>query len=198
LAVAFPAGEAALVSVVAQGPRTTTVGTQWPIVVRNNTAGAVCDIKATASATSGGKIVGSANLDSITPAITAAGGLAYGHLYFDTTLPDDSAVEFTFTHDEIDEGCYGSPAFIDEVNQVPNGSSSLVGKIRAPAGQKISGPISVDILCLDDNGLPLSGGGNEGFADQDKLAPGQAGTFSVNPGSGPCDQYLIGASGYGF
>ena len=78
-----------------------------------------------------------------------------------TTLPDNSTVVFTFTSDEV-EGCYASPAFIAEVNLVPSGSgSSLVGKIRAPADQKISGPISVDI----------------------------------NPGSGPWDQYLVGASG---
>jgi hypothetical protein len=199
LTVQFPAGEAGVISVVAQGPREkTSAGTQWPIVVRNNTQATVCDIRATVAATSGGKIIGSANLDSITPAITEAGAFAYGHLYFDTNLPDDSTVEFTFTHKDV-QGCYAVPAIIDEVNLVPGTSgNNLVGKIRAPADQKIGGPISIDILCMDDTGQLLSGGGNDGFADQDKLAQAQPGTFSVDLRSGPCDKYLVGASGYAF
>ena len=98
-----------------------------------------------ASATSAGKIVGSTTLDSLTPSIVDAGGIAYGALYFDTILADDSTVEFSFKSDAI-KGCSAAPAFIDEVNLVPGSyGNNLVGKVRAPADQKISGPISLDL-----------------------------------------------------
>ena len=47
LTVQFPTGDAGAIAVVAQGPRTTTSGTKWPVVVRNNSGSPVCDIKGT-------------------------------------------------------------------------------------------------------------------------------------------------------
>lgn len=197
LAVEFPAGDPGKISVVAQGPRQSGgYGTSWPIVIRNNSGRQVCDIKATMSATSGGQIVGSHSLDSVTPGIVDDGGIAFSSAYFSTAIPDDATVEFIFTSKT--SNCYGASAYIDEVNTVPGaGGDELVGKIRA-GNKKIGGPISIDILCMDGKGQPLSGGANSGFADQDSLDAGQSGTFSVDPGSGPCDQFLVGASGYAF
>jgi len=198
LDVQFPAGDPGVISVVAQGPRSTgAYGTKWVIVVRNNTGATASDDKATMAATSGGKIVGSHSVDSFAPAVVADGGIAFSSAYFDTQLPEDATVEFTFTHKQLGK-CYNKPAVIGEVNAVPAyGGTNLVGKLQAGA-EEIGGPISIDVLCMDGNGQLLSGGTASGFADQDELAPGQSGTFSVDPSSGPCDQYLLAASGYGF
>src|SRR5664279_758181 len=84
LAVQFPPGEPGRLAVVAQGPWSTVVGTQWPIVVRNGTSDAACGVKGTATATSGGKLVGSADLQQMGPDVIAAGGVGFGSVYFDT------------------------------------------------------------------------------------------------------------------
>lgn len=149
-------------------------------------------MKATMAATSGGKLVGSHSLNSVTPAAVTDGGIAFASAYFETQVPEDATVTFTFTHKT--HGCWTEPAYIDEVNVI---GASIVGKIRA-GSQRISGPISVDILCMDPDGQPVSGGGANGFAEQDELDAGQTGTFSVNAGTGSCDRYLLGASGYAF
>lgn len=196
LTVQFPAGEPGQISVVAQGPRSTVAGTQWPIVVRNGTSDAVCGVKGTAAATSGGKLVGSADLQPMGPDVIAAGGLGFGSVYFDTKLPQDSEVKFSLESDEV-AGCYFTPAIIEEANAIPGGSGgvTLVGRIKAE--KKIGGPIGIDVLCMDGNGQILSGGGSIGFADEDKLEAGASGTFSVNP-IGSCDRFLVSAGGYGF
>lgn len=194
--VDFPPGDQGQITVVAKGPRKSSgAGTSWPIVVRNNTDRPVCDVKGTASATSKGKIVGSADIETMTPTTIGAGQIGYGYVYFDTTIADATA-DITIGSKAMGD-CYAVSAIVEQVNVVPSGSgSNFVGRVRAPDDAKINGPISVDILCMDSKGQPTTVD-SFGFLDQDNLAPGQSGTFSVSQARDTaCEKYLVGASGY--
>jgi hypothetical protein len=126
----------------------------------------------------------------------APGEIAIGYVYFSTALPPDAAVEIQATGDKKQSGFGDQVSFeVVEVNRIEGEfGSDLVGTIRSTLDHEVSGPISIQALCLDAQGNPAST--PNGFADGDAIGAGSDSSFSISLGDDPCPTFLVGATAY--
>ena len=181
------------VTVIAVG----TPENSTPVVVRNNTSGVVeVDLTATAR-NADGDLVGSGEDQGLEPVQVEPGHIAIGYVYlgFDDPPPGTTlAVEARGSTPNTDFG--GLPAVIVEHNLTSGQfSEQVVGIVRNDNDVRMEGPISILVMCFDDEGNPLSHA--SGFLDTDALDPDQEGSFAVDLyGDDGCPKYLVGASGW--
>lgn len=153
-------------------------------------------IDLTGTARKDGKLVGSGSSQGFEPALVAPGEIAYGYVYFDTDLAETTGYEFDFTVEaEPAEGSYSSklPVTITEVN---NTGGQLVGSGTNEADKTMSGPIGTAVLCFDAVGAVTDD--ISGFLEQDELAAGASGSFSIDLYDEACANGIVAASGFDF
>ena len=186
-------GTPGIVDVIAVGAPVT-----WnvPIVLRNNTDEAVVltSIHGTASDTTGALIATGEPGSFMIPSVVPAGQVAIASLYFNSLehLPPDAALDF---EPEAEPLATASLVRQDlEIVEATRGEGGIVGLARNDTEDPLVGRVSVLGVCFDAAGTIT--GYYSGFADKNDLDPGETAPFDARfDGVGPCDAFLVGASG---
>lgn len=194
LNVSLPAGDPGKVSILAIGPldRSGSV----PVIARNNTSGSVRQVQLSGTVRGpDGALLASGKDQGLKPNVVGPGQVVFGYVYFSINLqaPQGSiySINATWTAGSSDE--YRKDVKVTELNQL---SDRIVGSVANPYNYTVSGPISVDVMCFDNNGQPLSTHG--GFTAQDSLGPNATGSFQISLYNESCPLFLIAAGGYKF
>jgi hypothetical protein len=179
------------VEVVASGEITSTI----PVVVRNGTDHTVYDIAVTATVRDAdGKLLVTGDDDQgIVPPVLGAGDVAIGSVYLGSSveIPDDATVEFAVTSSDEPGPFQLQPVEVTELN---NTGASIVGVLKNTGSDVLSSFIRVVANCFDADGQLTQS--LSGAADQDRIAAGSTGTFTIEYDSDTvCDKVLVGAAG---
>lgn len=189
----FPAGEQGKVSVVQIGPMETDSGTLL-FAFRNNTSEGISHVDWTATATSGGKIVGTGSSQGGIPAQVQSGEVGLSYIYFDNAkaIPKDAKYEFTVETTPVDTSSYNTaPMKVTQANLV---GGSIVGGATNATDAEATGPYSVEIYCFKGDKIQAKHGT---FAEQlGKIAPGGKVTFSEDLFGDKCPTFTVGVSGF--
>lgn len=188
----FPDGDAGKVSVVQVGPVLTDKGILL-FAFRNNTDAAISHVDWSATARSGGAVVGSGSSQGTTPSQVQPGEVALSYIFFDNAdaIPDDADYDFQVSTSPADTSSFNTaPLKVTEANL--NGGS-IVGAATNASGADATGPFSVDIYCFDGDKLVDQA---SGFSDMDTAAPGASASFSVDLFGQECPVFALGVSGY--
>lgn len=192
----LPAGEPGKLSVIAQASELSSSGS-LPIVVRNMTDKPVARIQVTGTARdASGTLVGSGSDQGFTPFVVGPGEIAFGYVYFGFDgVPEGTTFELSVSGSKPGDVFLGGVDLV--VAEQNRTGDSIVVALRNDTDKEISGPISLDLMCFDEAGVPTGTG--FGFTDQDTAAPGATvtGTISIILARG-CDRYILGGSGYDF
>lgn len=120
------------------------------------------------------------------------GGVAFGYVYVDASLPEDAEFELSAQATPADEAMFEflldvviiSADFIDD---------RIVGEVRNDNDEAI-GLASVEAMCFDDEGLPI--GSFSGSISGDGLPSGEVGVFQISLYGGiDCTNFLIAGFG---
>lgn len=188
----FGDGEPGEISVVHIGAKLADQGVLL-FAFRNNTDEAIAHVDWTATARSGGSIVGSGSSQGTAPSVVQPGEVALSYIYFDNieSIPDDAEYEFSVSPSKADNSPYNTAALkVTEANLV---GESIVGGAVNEAGGDATGPFSVSIYCFDGDQMA---GHRTGYADQQEAAEGATVSFSENLYSLSCPNFAVGVSGY--
>jgi hypothetical protein len=194
----YPAGGPNQIAVVAQAPLVLPIpsgGETVPIAVRNNTTAAVTDVTAVDTVRdAGGHAVASGSDQGFHPALLQPGQVALGFVYLGvgTSVPSGSAMTVQASAKPSSGDTYFADLLVTEAN---NTGQQIVGTVKNPRNHEVQAPFNVDVFCLAPSGALQAE--VSGFADvSDKLAAGATSPFTASLYSTPCQQFLIGASGY--
>ncbi len=160
---------------------------------RNNTSETISHVDWTATARSGGSIVGTGSSQGTTPSWVAPGEVGLAYIYFETAaqIPDGTEYEFAVGSSPADTTSYNTaPLKVTESNLI---GTSIVGGAINDTGADATGPFSVSIYCFDGDNLT---GETGGFGEQDDAAADAAVSFSVDLYDTVCATYALGVSGY--
>lgn len=189
----FPDGEPNKVSVVHVGTLLTDRGT-LPFAFRNNTSEAISHVDWSATARSGGSIVGSGNSHASVPDQVQPGEVGLAYIYFDNAeaIAADAEYEFSAETSPADTSSYNTaPIKVTEANLV---GEAIVGGGVNETGALTEGPYSVDIFCFDGDNLV---GQTSTFTNQDgPIDNGGTVSFSNDLYGNTCDSFLVGIGGY--
>jgi hypothetical protein len=189
-ALSLARGEPGKLAIISTGAKD-ELSDSVTIIVRNNTADAIGAIEATGTArAAAGALVGSGSSQGFEPVVVKPGEIAYGYVYFDGGFPKGAKLKFDVKGEEV--GTYFRPITITEIN---NTGEAIIGAVANKTGVDVTGPISVDVLCFSADGATI-GSRNE-YAEQDDLAAGATGSFSLDLLGDKCPTGLAAASGYG-
>jgi hypothetical protein len=196
----LPKGKVRHVVVVATGAYDNDSNIK-PVVVRNNTSGAVADIKVTGTAYVAGKLVATGSDQDILPYRVPRGKLAMGYVYFGRSLPPSARFVFDVTATPLSQLSFPSRQDMAiALARVAGGR--LVGFAKNTSPKKVSGPIAVIGACFDTKGRLT--GQESGFTDADSAPPGVRVSFTLDFTSygtspaPPCAHWLVTSSGFQF
>lgn len=193
----FPSGTPGQMSVVYQAPITPqTTGTDVPIVIRNNTSAGVAHVDITASTRdAAGKIIASGQSQGTDPSVIQPGQWALSFIHYDpgTSLAANDTLTFSFQTSPVSTTNYNTAAI--QVTQANAVGTSIAGGVQNTTGHDVTGPISIDVYCLNGSGQPtyIQGGFTSGQGD---LAANATASFQVDLYGRQCTSFLVGASGY--
>lgn len=191
----FEAGEPGEVSVVQIGPLVKPgVGASLLFAFRNNTSAAVSHVDWSATARSGGSIVATGSSQGTAPSQIQPGEVGLAYIYFDNgeTIPAEGVeYEFNVETSAADTAFYNTaPMTVTESNV---SGDAIVGAAENKTGANADGPFSVSIYCFEGDSIVSQ---TTGFTEQDSLAEGATGTFTVSLYGDTCPTYAVGVSGY--
>jgi hypothetical protein len=193
--VDFPPGAPGELSVVAQAAALDRSGS-LPVIVRNMTDEALIDISVTGTARdAGGGLVASGEDQGLQPTVVEPGAIAFGYVYFGFDVQGASSFELSVDGTELDDAFFGpGDLAIVEYNRT---GDAIIGILRNDSEEEVTGPIGVDLLCLDEAGTPVET--TRTYAEPDTAAPGATVSFSFDFfGDPPCERFLLAGSGYQF
>lgn len=191
----FEAGEPGEVSVVQIGALMKPgVGASLLFAFRNNTDAAISHVDWSATARSGGSIVATGSSQGTAPSQVQPGEVGLAYIFFENgeTIPAEG-VEYEFS-------VQTSPADTEFFNTAPMtvtessiSGDAIVGAAQNKTGANAEGPFGVSIYCFEGDNIVSQ---HMGFTEQDSLADGASGTFTVSLYGSTCPSYAIGVSGY--
>lgn len=189
----LPTGRLGVLDVISVG-----VPVKWfvPIVLRNNTDETMVlnNVHGVARDTSGTLIATGETGSFISPNVISVGQVAIAVVYFNSQdhLPPATALEFELDAEPATDSLFRQDLEIDDATP---GEERIVGLARNDTDESLVGQVSVIGVCLNADGAIR--GWYQGFGNQSDLAPGETAPFDARfDGIGPCDGFLIGASGY--
>lgn len=189
----FDDGETGEVSVVQVGPLDIDQGILL-FAFRNNTAEGISHVDWTATARSGGSIVGTGSSQGTIPAQVAPGDVGLGYIFFENAgaIPENAEYEFAVETSPVDTTSYNTaPLTVTEVNLV---GEAIVGSATNETGASTEGPYSVAMYCFEGNDLAWY---TSSFTEQDgPIEDGGTATFTVDLYGDKCAKYVIGVGGY--
>lgn len=189
----FPAGEPDEVSVVHVGVLLEDSGTLL-FAFRNNTSESISHVDWSATARSGGSIVGSGSSQGTIPAQVQPGEVGLGYIYFDNAeaIATDAEYEFSAETSPADTSSYNTaPIKVTEANLV---GEAIVGGGVNETGALTEGPYSVGIYCFSGDELVGHFGAftvQDGPIDEEGTV-----SFSTDLYGDTCDSFLVGIGGY--
>ena len=160
---------------------------------RNNTDAAIAHVDFTATARSGGSIVGSGSSQGTAPSVVQSGEVGLAYIYFDNiaSIPDDAEYEFQVNTMPADTSPYNTAALrVQEANLV---GESIVGGALNDTGANTVGPFSVSIFCFDGDQMSDH---MLGYSDQQDAADGVSVSFSEALYGRSCPNFALGVSGW--
>lgn len=189
----FDDGEPGEVSAVQVGPLDTDQGILL-FAFRNNTTDGISHVDWTATARSGGSIVGTGSSQGTIPAQVAPGEVGLGYIFFENAraIPGNAEYEFAVETSPVDTTSYNTaPLTVTEVNLV---GQAIVGSATNETGASTEGPYSVAMYCFEGNDLAWY---TSSFTEQDgPIEDGGTATFTVDLYGDTCENYVIGVDGY--
>lgn len=189
----FADGETGEVSVVQVGPLDNDRGILL-FAFRNNTTEGISHVDWTATARSGGSIVGTGSSQGTIPAQVTPGEVGLGYIFFENAaaIPGNAEYEFAVETSPVDTTSYNTaPLKVTEVNLV---GQAIVGSATNQTGASTEGPYSVAMYCFDGNDLAWY---TSSFTEQDgPIEDGGIATFTVDLYDDTCSKYVIGVDGY--
>ncbi|WP_150461069.1 hypothetical protein [Nesterenkonia ebinurensis] len=194
---ALPEGEDGEVSVVAISEP--DGNTSFPFIVHNRTGQTVSRVEVSGRALGPeGETLGTGSSHSVDPNVIPPGGYGFGYVYVDSSdwdLPAGSEIPDLRVKYTEGLGSFENiiTLDIDNFEQLPSGD--LTGDVVNPHDVTVTGPISVDIVCLSDGGRVTD---DRSFTDSDEVDPGDYTTWTISSygGSSECVVRLLSASGY--
>lgn len=192
-ALTIPAGESGKVSVVLMGSALDR-SSSLPVIVRNNTSEVLGSIEVTGIARdSAGNLAGSGSSQGFKPALVNPGEIAFGYVFFGDVVGDQLVFELSATGEAPNSFFNSIPIQITELTV---SGDQIIGLVTNTSDKSVSGPISVDGVCFSESGTLI--GDVSGYAEQDELAPGAQGSFSIDLFGEPCPIGLLSSSGWDF
>lgn len=194
---ALAAGTPGKVAVIAVGSFEEHVNSPLvPVMVRNQTSQTVAVDQVTGIARAAdGSLLATGSDHGFQPRVVAPGEIAFGFVYFDDLLgvarPAGVTVEVSVVAGS--PSAYFMAVTPTEVKE--NAKGSVSGVFTNSHAKTMSGPISIDGICVDEEGQLVTE--MKSFADQDEVPAGGTGTFTL-PGRGALcpGAVLIAGSGY--
>ena len=194
---ALPQGDAGEVSVVTiSEPESNT---SFPFILQNRTDQPISRVEVGGRAVDGeGHTLGTGSSHGVTPNVVLPGEYGFGYVYIDTSeweLPagasiPDLRIDFT---DGL--GSYENIIGLDIENFEQLSSGDLTGDVANPHDVPVSGPISIETICLADDGQVTD---RSSFADSDSVSAGSNATWTISSyrDTPECVTQLISASGF--
>jgi hypothetical protein len=189
----LPAGRPGVLDVIAVG-----APVKWfvPIVLRNNTDQTMVlnNVHGIARDSSGALIATGETGSFISPSVIPVYQVAIAVVYFNSLhhLPPATVLAFELDAEPATASLFRQDLEID--NATP-GEDSIVGLARNATDEPLMGQVSVIGVCFDADGAIQ--GWYQGFGNQSDLDPGETAPFDARfDGMGPCDGFLLGASGF--
>ena len=193
---AFPQGTDGEVSVVAVlDPQSRESGL---VVFRNGTDQTINSVEVSAiGRDAAGTLVATGDSQgSAEPALIGPGQIGIAYVYTGADeLPSDVTFEYDVADFSTDTTFMGnvSLAFVEVVPS----SGKVLGIVENQTSETVSGPISVLVLCFDEQDSIV--GYAQAYADRDDLRSGSTSTFDARIlRSESCERFIAGASGYDF
>lgn len=194
---ALAAGTPGKVAVIAVGSFEEHVNSPLvPVMVRNQTSQTVAVDQVTGIArTADGSLLATGSDQGFQPRVVAPGEIAFGFVYFGDLLgvarPAGVTVEVSVVAGP--PSAYFMAVTPTEVKE--NAKGSVSGVFMNSHATTMSGPISIDGICVDEAGQLVTE--MKSFADQDEVPAGGTGTFTLSGRGALCPgAVLIAGSGY--
>jgi len=182
----IPQGKPNTLDDVIVGP---LLDTAMPIVIRNNTKGALSDIEASAVASDkSGSRLAAGNAPTIYPNVLEPGDISLASIYFEQ--PDKlsgATFHVTAKGNELDPD-YSSNIIELNFTEVALQANHLVGIVRNDDNDSVEIP-AVYGQCFDEAGAII--GFFDGFVSSD-IGPDDEATFDISlSGTASCDRFLV-------
>ena len=195
----LPSGASGKVVVVATGPIQSDK--TLPVAIRNNTSQAVNNVKVTATAYVGSRLVATGADQGVKPSVIAPRGLALAYIYFNGATPAaGTTYKFSVASERASQSRFFNHA--DLVIKTANYTGGkLIGTAHNSTKAKISGPLGVYATCFSGNHIVAM---ENGYSDADDAPAGADAPFTLDfsafgTTSPPhCDRVLVAMSGYSF
>jgi hypothetical protein len=194
----LPKGKPNATSVVAVGPYDNVL----PVMIRNNSKGAVVDAKVTATAYNGGRLIATGSDQGVKPELIPAGALALAYVYFNgRELPAGTTYRFNVSSTPAAKASSFFSAVDIPIKTARYVDGQLVGVARSRGSKKVSGPLGVYATCFTGGKIVAM---ETGFADSDDALPGVDVPFTLDFSSygteepPACAKILVSMTGYDF
>jgi hypothetical protein len=198
--VPIPANAALNVDLVFVGtPIVNDGSTSVPVEVWNGTSKTVNDLDVSGAAKNAtGTVIGSGDSQDIEPQNLSPGQVAFGMVYFETTVPTGSNLSSLVPSYHMGTSTYFLDVKTGQANYVPGqfGDDAITGDVTNQNPGTVTGPVSTVAYCFSAAGalLSVTGGFTSGSND---LAAGASGGYSDTLYDQSCPTFLVGSSGFG-
>jgi len=181
----------------AQGP---SIGYAEPFAVRNGTKKTIANLSADGVVkNSAGKIVDTGSDQGFSPTRLEPGQEAFAFIYFQSaqSFPAGAALPVKVSYQDLSTpDTYKADLSTVQVN---NTGTDIVGESKNIRKDTVQGPVSVDVYCVDANGI-FTGPELGTFADlpdsSDNVTPGASYSFDVGLDGSTCPTYVVGSTGF--
>lgn len=192
------------VAVVGFGALPTTAGSSTgyaePFAVRNGTKKTIANLSADGVVkNSVGKIVDTGSDQGFSPTRLEPGQEAFAFIYFQSaqSFPAGATLQVHVSYQDLSTpDTYKADLATVQVN---NTGTDIVGESKNIRKDTIQGPVSVDVYCVDANGI-FTGPELGTFANlpdsSDEVAPGASYSFDVDLYGNTCPTYVVGSTGF--
>lgn len=203
--VKIAAGEPGKLSIVHVGKPRGSYGATVPVVVRNNTKESLerVTVEGTIKAPDGSLVASGDSDPTIEPVVVNPGEYAVGYIYFSTSPPAGSTYDLTVSGNKLSGHSFLSsiPVKVAKANVSKDsfGDVSVVGTVVNETADEVKGPISVTVVCFENNEPTVA---DQTFTRADDLAAGASSSFTADfysdASPSNCSSFVAGASGYNF
>jgi len=203
--VKIPAGEPGTLSIVQMGTPRGTSGATVPVVVRNNTKDSLerVTVEGTIKAPDGSLVASGDSQSTMEPVVANPGEYAIGYVYFSASPPAGATYDLTVRGDKLSSHSFLSsiPIKVNKANVSTDsiGFVSVVGTVVNETSNEVKGPISVTVVCFENNQPTVA---DMTFTNADNLAAGAGSSFTAtfysDTSSSSCNSFIAGSSGYNY
>jgi hypothetical protein len=168
----------------------------FPMIIHNGTDQTISRVEVSGAAVDAdGTTVSSGSSQGFEPNLIEPGGIAIGYVYAGFDLAANVTLEQVSVDYTTGVGSFENILAVD-VTEVSVSTQRVTGTISNPHDAEVSGPVSIDMACLDDSGTLMAVTG--AFADRDGMEAGGTSTFTIDfyGREMDCAGVILAASGF--